>query len=125
MVDPGITEYEDAFYACEEHRIKDVLNSPAPAQCFFKSKRKQDTRTDHDIESDYIPVDAAETARDAGVAPGDCVVIEDSASGAQAGKAAGMQVFGFAAETPRERLAPICDLVFEDMAALPGLLGLS
>ena len=63
-------------------------------------------------------------AADAGVPPARCVVIEDSASGAKAGKAAGMTVFGFAAETPADRLEPICDLVFEDMHDLPGLLGL-
>ena len=63
-------------------------------------------------------------AADAGIAPARCAVIEDSASGARAGKAAGMTVFGFAAETPRERLEPICDRVFDDMADLPGLLAL-
>lgn len=63
-------------------------------------------------------------AADAGIAPERCAVIEDSASGATAGKAAGMAVFGFAAETPRHRLEPICDAIFEDMAELPALLGL-
>lgn len=63
-------------------------------------------------------------AADAGIAPERCAVIEDSASGATAGKAAGMAVFGFAAETPRDRLEPICDAIFEDMAELPALLGL-
>lgn len=63
-------------------------------------------------------------AADSGIAPERCAVIEDSASGATAGKAAGMAVFGFAAETPRDRLEPICDAIFEDMAELPALLGL-
>ena len=63
-------------------------------------------------------------AADAGVAPGRCAVIEDSASGAKAGQAAGMTVFGFFAETPADRLEPHCDVLFDDMAALPGLLGL-
>lgn len=63
-------------------------------------------------------------AADAGIAPERCAVIEDSASGATAGKAAGMAVFGFAAETPRDRLEPICDAIFEDMSELPALLGL-
>ncbi|MEM7473322.1 MAG: HAD family phosphatase [Pseudomonadota bacterium] len=62
-------------------------------------------------------------ARDAGIALERCVVIEDSVSGARAGKAAGMTVFGFAAETPAERLVAICDSLFDDMGALPRLLG--
>lgn len=63
-------------------------------------------------------------ASEAGFAPSRCVVIEDSPSGAKAGKAAGMVTFGFAAETDPARLHPICDAVFEDMAQLPLLLGL-
>ena len=62
-------------------------------------------------------------AADAGIVPERCAVVEDSESGARAGKAAGMTVFGFAAETPAERLREVCDQVFDDMAALPGLLG--
>ncbi|MEP0469520.1 MAG: HAD family phosphatase [Roseobacter sp.] len=63
-------------------------------------------------------------AADAGIAPERCVVIEDSPNGALAGKAAGMLCFGFAADTPAERLNPICDHVFKEMRELPGLLGL-
>lgn len=63
-------------------------------------------------------------AAEAGVAPARCVVIEDSPSGAKAGKAAGMVTYGFAAETDPARLRPICDHVFEDMADLPRLLAL-
>lgn len=63
-------------------------------------------------------------ASDAGVAPGRCVVIEDSPNGARAGKAAGMVCFGFCAETPAARLAPVCDALFASMEALPALLGL-
>ncbi|MEM9578916.1 MAG: HAD family phosphatase [Pseudomonadota bacterium] len=63
-------------------------------------------------------------ASDAGIAPVRCVVIEDSPNGARAGVAAGMQVFGFAAETPAARLDPVCDRVFARMRDLPALLGL-
>lgn len=63
-------------------------------------------------------------AQDAGIAPEHCVVIEDSPSGARAGKAANMHCFGFAADTSAERLTPICDDVFDRMDALPALLGL-
>jgi HAD superfamily hydrolase (TIGR01509 family) len=63
-------------------------------------------------------------ASDAGIVPARCAVIEDSVSGARAGKAAGMTVFGFAAETPAERLRAVCDEVFDNMGALPAMLGL-
>ena len=63
-------------------------------------------------------------ASDAGIAPARCVVIEDSGTGAQAGIAAGMFTIGFHEETPKERLAPICNALFDDMADLPKLLGL-
>jgi HAD superfamily hydrolase (TIGR01509 family) len=63
-------------------------------------------------------------ARQAGVATGACVVVEDSPNGARAAVAAGMACFGFAAETPADRLAPLCDPVFDRMQDLPRLLGL-
>lgn len=58
------------------------------------------------------------------VAPERCVVVEDTATGALAGQAAGMAVYGFARGGPREKLAPHCAAMFDDMAALRGLLGL-
>jgi HAD superfamily hydrolase (TIGR01509 family) len=63
-------------------------------------------------------------AAHAGIDPVDCVVIEDSATGAKAGQAAGMRCFGYSAETPRDTLHPYCDAVFDDMAELHALLGL-
>lgn len=60
----------------------------------------------------------------AGVNPCDAVVVEDSRSGARAGKAAGMVTYGFTAETPAEKLRGIADHLFDDMTELPGLLGL-
>jgi len=60
-----------------------------------------------------------------GVEPLECVVVEDSVSGAKAGKAAGMRTLGYTEDTPVERLAPICDATFSDMAELPALLGLN
>jgi HAD superfamily hydrolase (TIGR01509 family) len=64
-------------------------------------------------------------ARRLGVMPADCVVIEDSPTGASAAKAAGMRCFGYAAHTPPERLAAVGATPFPDMADLPRLLGLS
>lgn len=57
-------------------------------------------------------------ASDAGVLPERCVVVEDSANGARAAKAAGMYCFGFAAETAPERLLPVVDEVFTSMIDL-------
>lgn len=57
-------------------------------------------------------------------APERCVVVEDSGTGARAGHAAGMTVYGFARGGPGEKLAPHCTAIFDDMAELVGLLGL-
>jgi HAD superfamily hydrolase (TIGR01509 family) len=58
-----------------------------------------------------------------GTPPERCAVVEDSPRGAAAGVAAGMTVFGFAAQGEAARLAPSCAHVFADMRALPSLLG--
>ncbi|MFF4748251.1 HAD family hydrolase [Streptomyces sp. NPDC002514] len=56
-----------------------------------------------------------------GVAPGRCVVVEDSPLGVQAAVAAGMDVYGFTAMTPPERLTG-ADRLFSDMGELLDLL---
>ncbi|WP_370413415.1 HAD family hydrolase [Streptomyces fradiae] len=58
-----------------------------------------------------------------GVPSGRCVVVEDSALGVQAAVAAGMDVFGFTAMTPRERLTGVTGY-FEHMDELLGTLGM-
>ncbi len=63
-------------------------------------------------------------ARDAGVAPGACAVVDDSPSGCKAGVRAGMRTLGFAAHDDGARLADLGAEVFHDMVELPGLLGL-
>lgn len=63
-------------------------------------------------------------ARQAGIAPAQCAVIEDSATGARAGQAAGMAVYGFARGGSHAKLAPHCRALFDDMGELAGLLGL-
>jgi len=61
-----------------------------------------------------------------GVDPADCVVIEDSATGARAARAAGMRCLGYAPEGPgagsADRLRAAGAVLFADMAALPDLL---
>lgn len=58
-----------------------------------------------------------------GVAPADCVVVEDSRYGVQAARAAGMDVFGYAGGvTPGNVLKGPRTVVFDDMSALPQLL---
>jgi HAD superfamily hydrolase (TIGR01509 family) len=62
-------------------------------------------------------------AQQCGVAPADCVVIEDTPTGVAAGVAAGMTVMGYCALTPAQRLlAAGAHHVFGDMALLPRLL---
>ncbi|MFI7410859.1 HAD family hydrolase [Streptomyces sp. NPDC049627] len=56
-----------------------------------------------------------------GVAPERCVVVEDSPLGVRAAVAAGMDVYGFTAMTPAERLAGATQL-FVGMDELSGLL---
>jgi HAD superfamily hydrolase (TIGR01509 family) len=63
-------------------------------------------------------------SRLAGIDPSDCVVIEDSATGARAAVAGKMPCFGYCAETPVDLMTPHCVATFDDMRALPKLLGL-
>jgi beta-phosphoglucomutase-like phosphatase (HAD superfamily) len=56
-----------------------------------------------------------------GVPPERCAVVEDSPLGVQAARAAGMDVYGFAAMTPAEQLAG-AKAVFTSMEQLPDLL---
>ena len=62
-------------------------------------------------------------ARQQGVAPADCAVIEDTPTGVRAGVAAGMTVFGYCALTPKQRLIEAgAHHTFERMRDLPGLI---
>jgi HAD superfamily hydrolase (TIGR01509 family) len=63
---------------------------------------------------------AAETF---GVAPGDCIVVEDTSTGVLAAKAAGMRAFAFSAMTPVSKLLDAgADAVFGNMTELEQLL---
>ncbi|MDX3388328.1 HAD family hydrolase [Streptomyces niveiscabiei] len=58
-----------------------------------------------------------------GVAPGRCVVVEDSPLGVRAGVAAGMDVLGFTAMTPAERLVGASRMYAEPVELVELLLG--
>ena len=58
-----------------------------------------------------------------GIEPAGCVVVEDAVPGVHAGRAAGMQVFGYAPEGTGDRLAAAGARVFSSMTELPELLG--
>jgi HAD superfamily hydrolase (TIGR01509 family) len=55
--------------------------------------------------------------------PRDCVVIEDSVTGATAAKAAGMRCFGYAADSDADGLRAQGAVIFNDMIQLPRMLG--
>jgi HAD superfamily hydrolase (TIGR01509 family) len=62
-------------------------------------------------------------ARQMGVAPEACAVVEDSQYGVQAARAAGMAAFGYAGSvTPARMLEGAGTTVFDDMRDLPRLL---
>ncbi|MBU9697621.1 HAD family phosphatase [Rhodobacteraceae bacterium HSP-20] len=58
-----------------------------------------------------------------GVEPSACVVVEDSAAGARAARAAGMRCFGYAPRGVHDGLLAEGAILFNDMAELPALLG--
>lgn len=60
-----------------------------------------------------------------GVAPQDCLVIEDSVAGATAARAAGMACLGLDRHGDGAALAAVGAVVFHDMAELAGLIALS
>jgi HAD superfamily hydrolase (TIGR01509 family) len=62
-------------------------------------------------------------ARQMGIDPAACAVVEDSYPGVQAARAAGMHAFGYAGGlTPAERLEGPGTIVFHDMRKLPNLI---
>ncbi|TPM36227.1 HAD family phosphatase [Mesorhizobium sp. B2-3-4] len=63
-------------------------------------------------------------ARTMDFAPADCIVIEDSVAGTQAGIAAGMRVFSYHADpfSDRDGLVQAGGILFDDMRQLAGLV---
>ena len=63
-------------------------------------------------------------AKTMGFAPADCIVIEDSVAGTQAGIAAGMRVFSYHGDpySDRDGLTEAGGILFDDMRELAGLV---
>lgn len=80
------------------------------------------TTADHVTRGKPFPDLFLTTAERAGVAPSECIVIEDSPFGVEAAQRAGMRVIGFAYQTPEDRLAA-ADWVVRDMREAHRLLG--
>lgn len=59
-----------------------------------------------------------------GVPAAECVVIEDSAAGARAARAAGMRCYGYAPKGVHPALAAEGAVLFGNMGDLPGILGI-
>ena len=79
------------------------------------------TTADHVTRGKPFPDLFLTTAERAGVAPSECIVIEDSPFGVEAAQRAGMRVIGFAYQTPEDRLAA-ADWVVRDMREAHRLL---
>ena len=94
------------------------------ARCGLRDRLGECVFSSHDCPAPKPAPDVyLKAAAHAGMTPVQCVVIEDSASGARAAKAAGMRCIGFAAAGQDDVLAPHCDALARDMAAVGRLLG--
>jgi HAD superfamily hydrolase (TIGR01509 family) len=77
----------------------------------------------HDVERGKpFPDLFLHAASSMGYEPSQCVVIEDSVPGVQAGKAAGMKVFGYSERTSDEELAQAGAITFSHMSELLNLI---
>ncbi len=127
---PGVTDMLDHL---DQASVPYVVCSNGPhikmditlARCGLKERFANRIYSREDVPTPKPAPDIyLHAAKLANIAPARCVVIEDSPSGAKAGKAAGMRTFGYVADTDPTRLAPICDSLFDDMSKLPELLHL-
>jgi len=153
MSDDHLAEVRSAVYARFERELKpiagihDAIAKLSGARCVASSSQPDRIRLSlrvtgllelfepHIYSSTMVKRGKPEpdlfphAAREMGVAPSRCVVIEDSAAGVEAAQKAGMRVLAFAggshAATPGLRAAIAAlgpDAVFHDMNELPGLL---
>jgi HAD superfamily hydrolase (TIGR01509 family) len=83
----------------------------------FEGRIFSGDEVEHDKPAPDLFLHAARTMT---TAPARCVVVEDSPSGVQAAKTAGMRVLGYAAATPKDWLHH-ADVVFADMTDMTDL----
>ncbi|MEP1766950.1 MAG: HAD-IA family hydrolase [Sulfitobacter sp.] len=94
--------------------------------CGLKARFEGRVYSAHDCAASKPAPDVyLKAAAQSGYDPARCAVIEDSATGAKAGAAAKIPVFGFVRGGPRDKMAPHCVALFDDMAELPRLLGVA
>lgn len=78
---------------------------------------------DENLRSKPAPDMYLRTAQMLGLAPANCLVLEDSPNGLRAGRAAGMHTVMVPDLIPyTEALAPFCDAVFDNLSHLPAYI---
>ncbi len=124
---PGVAEFIRAASAkyplavasgALRHEIELILRHAGVRHCFATIVSAEDvTRGKPDPESFARACAALSALREGGVAAPECLVIEDSLHGVEAGRLAGMKVLAVTNSYPREQLRA-ADAVIESFAGL-------
>ena len=118
----GVIEFIDHL---NSHQIKIAVATSAPGENaeFILTGLKIKNRFDAVLDASHVkkgkpnPDVYIKAAAAIGLAPKQCIVLEDSLAGVQAGKSAGCKVIGITTTHSREEL-DACDLVVDDFVGL-------